>query len=139
MTRGKGLALGLALVGCGDPALRLDDLVGEWEYEACTWGAEGTRQMPCEDFRPVGTVVFGADSAVTHWISGKQTFQKGRITKIDLKGQGGILTGQAQGDSRQVEAEIRLQEGKLIYALKFPGGPETGMQGMVEHGVLRRK
>lgn len=139
MTRGKWVAVALALAGCGDPTLKLEDLVGEWEYEACTWGAEGSRQMPCTDFRPMGTVEFGADSGVTHWLTGKQSFQKGRIVRMEFEGQGGVLTGQAQGDPRTVEAEIRLQEGKLIYTLKFPGRSEEGMQGMAEHGVLRRK
>jgi len=133
------LALALTCWGCGDSSIRLDNLVGEWEYEACTWGAEGSRQMPCEDFRPMGTIEFGADSTVTHWMTGKQAFQKGSIIRMDFEGQGGVLTGQAQGDPRQVEAEIRLQGGKLIYTLKYPGGSEEGMQGMAEHGILRRK
>jgi hypothetical protein len=134
-----GTALALGLAGCGEPSLRLEDLFGEWEFEACTWGAAGTRQMPCTDFRPIGTVEFGADSTVTHWLSGKQSYQKGRIVRMEFEGQGGVMTGQAQNDPRLVEAEIRLQEGTLVYTLTFPGGPQEGMHGMAEHGVLRRK
>jgi hypothetical protein len=128
-----------ALIGCGKPSMRFEDLVGEWEYEECTWGGEGRMPVPCDNFRPMGTVEVRADSTVTQWLPGRQASLSGRISDIGFSGTGGSLVGNAYGDPREARVEFRIHEGALIYTLELQAQGDAGMQALVERGVLRKR
>jgi hypothetical protein len=126
------------LLGCG-PELSYDQLVGRWAYEECALGGEGVRNIPCEDFRGIGKVELRPDSTVAYVLDGGAVLYSGRIEEMEFSGMSGELRGRASGTDSEAEVSIRIQEGRLIYRIRFRARTGEGPREIEENAVLRKE
>lgn len=131
-------AFAASLAGCG-PQLSYDQLVGRWVYEECALGGEGVHNIPCGDFRGIGKVELRPDSTVAYVLEGGAVLYSGRIEEMEFSGMGGELRGRAAGTGREAEVAIRIQEGRLIYRIRFRDRTGAGTREVEENAVLRKE